>query len=616
MEADDTISLQPFPGDDELNEFCQMDEIVGRKEFLNISDDFYSKYSKVYKEYFEGWFTEVNGHFIAEAEKFVRKVIEDDSPFRSLSDRIIHMMTFFLRIEFNDHISIVKLIEDHLDDTFPKLDITRIGIKVTKRSELTNIIGELDTNKHNLIIVDQAECLIESSLHRSLIDDLQILLESNSKKRVLLMVCCSRFADFDRELPEESKKKWIRYEDVYGRGVTHTSDLLRTKLLKHDMIFQLGPKVVDYIIDRFAMKKLSLSDLLYAYDICVYEHLTRPEALLHLSEKELVSALQVSPYLVESIMNLKSLEGLETGIDWSDVKSVARFCTKKLRDLREYHKYLMTQLECYFCLMRDPTGEYFPESLNGIYSELLDHTDLGDSPAFVDAIKRLKSISSETAIKRINAILSSVGSSCRSKSDVRFILHGHLRKMENNYSVKLDNEFIRALLDQSGTLKSPFRLPLQEAYYYDNYFKLQERTSFAFRKKIDQDTGLGDPFSILYELIKASPEMINSKDLFEEFKMKLSEKSDEPIEPQGETEEDQHTSSPPGRRLRRSTMSARSAKKIRSTINEQKSRTPDLDEKTLKVLFVDLIETLELHGILKTDQRRSRKGMLIRCVWP
>lgn len=549
--------------EDEAIKKCNITPVPNDSKYRELARDFYFQCKKEDDDYFHEWFNELHGEFLQEAEKFVSLALDDKSPYASFNSERIHQATFVLRFDLNDHQAIINSIDNRLDKCFKGLDIVRLKQSLSKKKELVELFCEIKESKRLLVIVEQTETLVNSCLQNDLIKLLYGMLDEEQDRRILVMFCMSSSSlNITQAFTIDSRRIMKNYGTITGSTMTETAKSIESKFLKDDRIFHFGPEVIQFIHGNYVLYNASFCHFRYLYQQAVLLQLSRPVSLIHLPKKQLVSVLKSSPYLIESIRSLESMKKYGTKINWRDTCSIANFCKDSLAKLQTYHEFCMRQLECYFTLMEDPAGIEFPSALQELYMNLIYNDSLGNSEELLKAFYRFGKSSREVLLGRIRKTLQLRKSEQIEKlEDVRDILENFEARLENNDNQdKISNELIRALSKHSEKLISPLKLPLNEAYYFDDLKQLKERTLLLTRKYFHRGTGREDAMSILYELVMQSTETINSKDLYEEFAEKMK----------------------------------------------------DVDGHFIKPTFIDLIETMEHQGLLRAD----RKGILIRCEWP
>lgn len=603
------INLTGFPKlnlDDESSDEWDSDS-AGLGNFIDISSNFVLQTQEFYDKYFEEWFEKIDGDFKKHAYDFVKAVIDDKSLSSHFSSQRIHQCCFELRFNEDDHLLIIDSIEEHLKSKFDSLHLVRLRSDVSRGKDLNNLLDELNTHQHVLVVVDQTETLVSTNLLRKLVNLLyDSLKEEENERRVMVIFCISSSSlDIHQLLNIECKRLMKIYEPVHGLAVRDTSISIANRLMKDASKYCLGPNVILYMSEQYSNFDGSFSNLRYVHRQATTIHLSRPEALALLPEKEFVTAIKKSDYLINSLSKLKSLKDTKQ-IDWSNPTTIAKSCTLLVKRLQKYRQYMLNQLECFMELIRDPSRLYFPNTLLDLYEEAFYNANLSDSKDFVDAVCRLRELKVEVIIQRMNKVLGvETIFSGKIDHDLRKITKSYLEKLNNNDNAKdIMREFISELLKHGHRLISIRNLPLHESYVFDDLETLKLRTTFATRSAVFKDDGLNDASSILLRLVLQSPEQINSKDLFGEFSEEMRKKwvCNPTIPTQSSSEVNVK------RKLRKSS--------VNSKVEVTDSVKTQLDDAKLKVIFIDTLEGFELQGILKIDRRRTRRGILVRCLWP
>lgn len=186
------------------------------------------------------------------------------------------------------------------------------------------------------------------------------------------------------------------------------------------------------------------------------------------------------------------------------------------------------------------------------------------------------------------------------------------KKLENNENCKkIISDLIRSLFDHADLLKGPRTLPLYEAIYFYDFDMMSRRTIPSFRK--DLLTPIINPtdyHGTLSNLILNSTEEIKIIDLYNDFKQTVKD-LDSSRSTKVNDEQAFRKKSETNKRFRRSTRINDAT--VTPTINT--SASDSKDDGMLRTVFRDLLYSIELQGLIKTDRTRSGEGLIRRVIW-
>lgn len=607
-----TIDLTFVPPD-VCNELIHLNDNLGNDTQLRqCLQDQYLDQLEESEKIFSQWFDETSKKLVEDIGDFVDKSLKPIG--ESLFDNehrgnLFHPATVVLGMQATDHQFLLDCIVKYLEDKHKTLQIVRINKELSvasKRNETSNILAQKRVAQELLIMIEGAETmdiLYAEFLCTSLNNMVRNCLD---KKVIVLFFSAGKYISLAQLLPMDVCQSMRRMTTI-GREVTAIKtigDFLQKNLINMANIrFKLSSKVVEVIENEFLMSNATIQNIKHIYQYGLNEHFSRIESLLLQPKKEVMKLCNSSQTFIDKLRDLKSMKSIN-GVNWKNPKSFSEFCFEKIEFLLNYHEFVCDQLDCYLILLKDQFGENFPTQINDLYQELMEYDDMGQSTLVVDSITKLKSYSNTGIIKRIDKCMDISPKSSLKLEDVRSIISRYRPKLENNEDCKkIVSDLIHKLLKHAQVLKNPLGMPLNEAVYFTDEKLVYQRTLQAKRTdSIKHYTDTSTHFGLLYNIIQDSMEEISLTDLFNDFLQATEE-----------------AKQPPSKKPRLSTARRVAAQsKKQNSINSKSVRVANDvhdNESSLKALFIDLISCMEYHGLLKSDIRRSRKGVVRRSVW-
>lgn len=544
------------------------------QEVYNLCIHYFKEQRAVATKLFNEWLEEINSDLVTQIDDFIDTSLRysKNGLFSNRCPAIIHPARVVLGMDSGDNNTTLDMIYNHVSCKNRNLKIVRVAHDTTQKNPLIDILKKATCLKQLLIIVDQTE-LMESSLLETLVRSIIKISQESKGPCIMIMFCMANgmgkglsnvmdllFHSFMRDMTwimKKNPKKTLALQD---------------KLLKSDVNrFRLGRGMIEFMYDSFSQYDASMAQFRYLYEYALFEYHMNPLSLLTTDKKHLMNVVKPHSNLVESIRRLESVRKMKgTKVDWNSAPSIIQFCVKSIKDVLTHHEFLVSQIGCYLPLIKDEIAKGFPSNIIEIYDELWDYDSLSLSPNFMNAIIKLSKYPTDSILRRIEAsVANSSPVSLKEINSVASILSNYREKLENNEDCKNVKEGLRTqLFGHAALLKSPKTYPLYEAVYFDNRSAVYKRTETHARtdllySEMKHETHYG----ILLNLIHNSTTEISLADLFDDFK---------------------------------------DAVEGSNQIN---------DDLILKTIFQDLIDSMELQNLIKTETRRSRKGLISRVIW-
>lgn len=621
-EVVDLCGIEP----DYCEGITKLDPILEEQYHLR---NLYFKESNKTDTEFERWLENVNLKLVKDVHDFIISSSETNKSTFKPTQELIYPATIILGMQTSDHAATIDLLAKQTRKQFPKLQLLRLKADVRKKSLLMDMLDQIDHDKV-IVIVEKADNL-SSPLLEGLISRLHRSITNRIAKKIILLLCVSsKFKLLRSYIGRDpmTLMKSMEYIAKTREDSLAIIDDVRQRLLQCQMCpIRLGPKVVDLFSTEFIERDASITKLKYVFQYMLFDKLHAGESILLLSKSELTDAL--NPSLISTILGLKSMQKHKTSLSKVSAKQLANFCWEKIRDLKEYHDYIIGQIQYFFTMLRDETYEGFPCNSTDIYEELLTHDDLGHSVLFVDAINKLTAYPIERILERIDQCTSvykglpesvnlddygSLPTCLKDGQDLYLILNQFKCKLENNDNSKeIVKELINRLLKHAITIQNPLMKPLGEVLYVVHSEPIRQRTLPSTRSDFKCSMMKGNTFfDILYRVIDESPEAVSMTDLYLDFQ--------QAVELQAKPKRARYSIEVPKSKLSRS--SGKTPRQINKIVP---TRTSHLDNKEnssgamidglLEALFLDLLDSMERLGVIKHDTRRSSRGMLIKCIW-
>lgn len=566
----------------------------------------YQEQKLILEELFEGWLQETNAALIEEIDSFIRISLGDkNDPFRHVSSKIIHAAQVVLGMRSSDNKPTLDMIHNHVITKNQNFQIIRINQDFSKKNDLIAVFGEVKRSKQLFLIIEQTET-IELSLLEILINYLGTI-----NAQIMILFCMISSASKEKLSQLDLRSRMRVITSIVKKSPENFLNLQSRLLKTNEFKFRFGHNMVDLIYDNFIQCDPTIAQLKYLYEYAMFEHFMKHTSLVTLDRKYLIKVIKPGGRLVNIIRSLKSVKRKESAnVDWKSVDSISQFCLRSTEAISKNHEFLVDQIECYLILVKDETNIGFPSFLSDIFGELWNYESLNQSHSFMEALAKLRKYSNESILRRIEAVMANC-SVITSKKDylyVQSILSKYKKKLENNNNCKeTREELTTSLQEHAKLLKSPKTFPLYEAIYFDDHSTMirtipYSRTDF-FKSNVDPN----NHYIILCNLINNSPEEISKLDLYNEFKQAVVDLNpSQMVEAQNVLK----TRTKANKCLRRSTRTSNITLTKNITTNDEFK-----DEGLLKAIFIDLIESMELQGLIKTDNRKSKTGLIKRVVW-
>lgn len=524
------------------------------------------RYGKFWQEselLFDSWLKKSNEHLLINIEGFIDDTLKSrKNDYFFDAPETINVATVVLGIQTSDHIPTINMIEKRITEKYSELSIIRLPADLDKKSHLINILEEAGSQKYTFVIVERIETF-KHQLLESLILMLSDALRSGQTDSAIIMICMSgSWRNIMQTLPADNMNRIGKVVQLVKdpRGFL---EKLPLELLKgtHDD-FKIVPHCCFLIDNDFFERNASLDNLKYLYQYAVFEHLSRPVSLLA-SSADVLKKLPKTK-LLELLRRVPSVKKIS-------LKSInpVEFCTRMCAEINQNHKYIFNQITYYFNLLRDTTRNNFPSHIQDLYFELFKYNDLGESSDMYNVIERLKHCPPDRVLARINSSVENYldhpeGARYRDLDIFITLRTFELKLNEADDKTAIILDFIKLLHKHVGNLKNPLKFPLHEAVYFDKSLLLRRQALPSTRREALTDfTDESTNFGILYKMIHGSTENISISDLYGDFKAKLE------IE----------------------------------------------NEVIVKAMFLDLVRTMEHHGLIKSDSRSSQRGFIKRLTW-
>lgn len=612
-----TIDLDSRTIPDVCKELVNLEFSYGHDRHLRkYSHQMFARQKREIDNLFSEWLHETNKNLLNDVEIFVKDAMTSSSLFGQTKSSL-HAANVILGMPLADYLPTLDTIEKYIDEIQHDLKVLRVGSTLTKKSNLLEVVSQIEGQANVLVIIDRIET-IDFPLLKSLVDSLLDLLQRTTTNNIIVLFCMSNSSYIiERILPIRANTSMSKIRTI----VKDPGDLIKSMsskiLMGGDFSFNVDPNIVNTISDDFVYNDPSVTNLKYLYQCSLFQHCIRNKhcfrnlAILLLPRNDLTKILKSEPNLIPGIKGLKSMSYKSAnGLNWDNPSAVADLCFDQIKELRSYHQFILGQIQYYLDMLRDPTGESISD-LNDIYSELVKYDDLGHSPLFVDEISKLHKFSTRSILGRLDR---STGQKRKlpklreNHTDVYKILVEFKEKLINNDNSKdIVTELINSLLKHTQELKNPFKTPLSEVLFYSDVHSLEERalpTDWVFTPRDFLDKS--DPFGMLYDLVHGGAEELSAFDLFNDFKYRFEELECRKRKDLG---------------LSNSAVKLKvRPKRLRNTmaplkINDDDHDEHPIDEGLLKALFLDLLIDMENMGLIKTGKRKNTKGTIKVCHW-
>lgn len=552
-------------------------------------------------------------------------------PFPSLISNQIHLATLILGMQSSDHPAIIDNIKAHITQK-TRSGVQILSIHTNKRNNLVKLLATIQDVNKLVVIVEKTEYL-GLDLLEFLVRSLSFLLGNNHKKRFVLLLCMSTHERATQLILPNRSARLVREGPTIVRESKDIviDRLQRVILAENRLSFYVAPSVFEAIYDHFLEVNPSFANLKYLFGLAAFLHYQKDETILMLPPKDLVKLFKQRPQLKESIKGLRTVRGID--LKWNDNLSLANSCHKRISSVHNYHVFLKTQIDAYLTLLKDETGRNISK-YNELYLYLYTHDDLSQSAEVVDEINKLKQYKSETLQSRLLKISTNQHFTEPARysniESVSSIAAKYCTRLENNDNSKdIIKSLIVDLLRHCESLKNIARMPFAEAVLFsDTRLFLERGIAMGIKNILDlRGNRSSKTYDTLYELIAGCAEEINMSDLYDDFvdAMIRNDGGDDVIVNGNDHNDDSDNESPPKATKmmpRRSTRVGRYIKDApipaaTATLKSKSKLKPisKESESFLKARFLDLIETMELEGVVKVDKRRTKMGFIRRTAW-
>lgn len=624
--ATDCIDFCMLPS--ELDErVIELDFDYGKdRSVLKLSRTIYEEQDAAIEEHFSHWLQESNKPLLSDVSQFVYKSLQADETtlFDNFNSRIIHPATIILGMQASDYMPTIELISAHIGSQYKSLRVIHIGPTLCKKTHLLALFEEVPEQCRQLMfIIEQAE-VFDGFLLETLVHSLYNRLQSKKIDRALILFCMSGgWRSVFQIIPLDSMNRMRNMTTI----VKQRNDIvkeLRDRLMDVDQLecFKLGPELIETVYDNFLEKDPSIMGLRYIYKYALFCHTFSVPPVATLSKPTLTNAIKANRSIVTRLRILDSIVNApeDVKINWTCASDVAAFCTKQVKHLIEYHNLFKTQLHYYYILLRDETQEKFPSRENDVYIELIMNDDLGHSSEFYNAVSNIRTYPIASLMRRIDQCISDtrpIPPRFTKKHDIiNELVRFKSKAVNNDDYADLVKDLISACLLHAQTIVNPFKIPLHELVYFNDAKIMMRRnlpsTRFSALRHFPKAEQY---FNIIYTMIENSNEEMSMSDLFSDFMQSVEESTQKADH---ETSIISRADNSPTKKQRVEVRKSR-----RSTIRfsmpakeaEVVKKKPDLDEGLLKAIFLDVIDTIQQHGLVKLDNRRSKKGILRKTIW-
>lgn len=609
-----TIDLDSRTSPDVCNDLVNLEFSYGLDEQLRRrSHQIFTNHKQKISDLFSEWLQETNCKLLEDITLFIKKSLSKSTLFVQSGCGFLHTANVILGMPPADYLPTIDSIEQSIIKTQPKLRICRIGRGIFRKSHLLETFNLFEGSKELLVILEQVET-IDIPLLKSLIDSLFAFLERKSSNRILILCCMSSSSHtLEKILPLRATTIMNRPTTIVKDPGDVVSSISARILTGCDIPFSLSYQVAHLIQEDFTYNDPSVTNLKYLYECSIFQHYMRNKhcpknlATLLLPREVLTGVLKSEPGLISIIKNLTSISKHIDNINWKNPRSVATFCCDQIQKSRNYHKYLLAQMQYYLDMLMDEMRVGICH-LTDIYAELAGHDDLGQSTRFVDEINKLQKYPTNSVLKRLDKSTRDreVTKMNKEFKDVHPILVMYKEKLANNDDSKeVVVELINDLTKHTQELKNPLNMPFSEVLIFSDSESLEKKALPADWLLTPRDfTDTSSPYGVLYDLIKDCPEEISAADLFEDFKLRF---------------EEMENFKRKKIRLSNSAMKIKlKPKKLRNTMAPlcvQDNGEKNTDEGLVKAIFSDLLIDMENQGLIKFDKRRSQRGTIKICHW-
>lgn len=545
-------------------------------KLISLYNQLYKQQKAISDEHLDQIFRQRNEKILEQIDAFIDESLKGGYAFESLQSYHIHCAAAMLGPLEQE----LKVMIDTIDlfiTKKKKVKVFRLTSDICKRADLKPLIDDVEKTDRCIVIVEYTESLMKHQLEELLIASLYKLLNTNvTDRRIMILFCLlSNATNIDEIYLGVETTMLKTYPNINKDPIKESESTIKSKLMNMDgMYFEMAPYIVSHLSRNFMEIDPSSMELKSLYDFCLSSFFSSPRCLVHLPDEQLHDCLKSIPDLKMSLRELPSIRNAKSNVPWKDPKQLSKFLRETVDNLRKYHVYLMKQIQHYADIIADPANEHHISDQFDIYTELAqaNHINLAESESMIEAINSIPSMNQKVLMSRIEMSLKSTENKVQSpmkmkKTDnVAVILFKYLRILENNPKspqtlVLLAND----LMQHMENLKNPLKQPFNELFYYKNLKAIREHTIPIVRRSILECKGNISHYDILSSLVMLEGDVINLKDLYDNFKDKISDQVD--------------------------------------------------DDEMVKLIFNEKLEAMILHGVIKLIQQGKKKGCAKRMAW-
>lgn len=564
----------------------------------------YREERQTFSESCERLFDKIHQETFEKIDSFVNEAITEETLFPGQNAYLLQAATLILGLHTSDHHYTLDKLESHFDSG-KVVETFRIKPKrFQRRTDLIESINKVRDVDRLLVIVEQTE-ILDAFMLECFIDSLYNMLILSDDKRILILFCMSgSFMPISSLLPVSVMNRMAHKAIIVNDVDDITQDLERKLIANDGLSMKLGHRLISFMYMSFTEKDASIMHLKYLIENCLFEHYSSDLTIVNLPKESITKVLNQNHDMINRLKRLKSLKNCDM-IDWKSVNSIVNFCTQQTEELQKYHKYLAVNINYMFELLKDQHVDGIITDLSDIYQQLLKHDNLSQSSEIYDQIINFKKYSPEAILKRIKSALRHQASlEYKGSFDIHKTLTKYLARLENNENCKeIVVALIKDLLQNAASLKNPLKLPLSELIYFDDIDLIMSMTMPATRNSIIECKHLTNKnyYEVLLDTLQGFPEEVNVADLFEEFKN--SAKEEKLIILEASVKEMAEVVKKDQKRSKRS---------VHYKVDENEVEESD---ELMRAIFTDLIDGMELQGIVKRYANESKQGILKRMCW-
>lgn len=515
-----TIPIEPY--DNVLNyEYTSL--YKSRKLKARLLSQF-KEQSNVLENIFDEWFIKANQQLVEHILAFVNQSIEPQYFVSHDDQTVMHVTTAVLGHEVSDHGPILDYLEREL--VTKRSDVTRFRLKKDdcskKLHELFDIFRQLvkESLEKLLVIVENTESIDIDSLS-NLFEEIHLGVDAGKCKLIMVLFCSSTNVRPVRKLISQGSQRLVKFFPTIKKAADrrYIQDLQIALFTNPEVKYKLDLSLTILLFELFSERDPSLLNLKYLFKLAFFLHCRKIVTVLTFDEKTLAKS-KYHNIIIDALRSTESLSATKDKIDWINSKKSLLLLRQSIVSLSEYILFLDTQTKYLYELLKDQTGNAFPDSPKSIYDSILA-SHIPDSPNLQDTLASCHKWDPSTIGKRVQSAIEKIGrlsTPAKHRRDVYDIFKNYLDKIENNPGLlaKLTSSFIDDLIDHSKTLVNPTKWACSEAVYFSDKDLFKQRCGSS-RHALLPDLLNDTDFGRIYKTIHEGENTINLADVFFHF---------------------------------------------------------------------------------------------------